>query len=218
MITRAPEPGASAIAGRGYQLQLPEGFTELPLVEEDLGTPEDVQTLIGRVAAVFGLSPQDDNARAATAMFTGLGLIAGSRDVEYASLAFYKSPDDPLRPIMVMLTGMTMASDHHHKESAIVALLESLKQDPDNTVSEVRLPIGPAVAVVSEEQNQLSLADEPIVVLTRQVSAWVPDPDGTTIGIATVTTNSYQDWVHVCRLALDIFDSFEWEPLGGGRG
>jgi hypothetical protein len=59
------------------------------------------------------------------------------------------------------------------------------------------------------------MADEPIPVLTRQLSAWVPDRDGTTIGVISVMTNSFQDWERVCVLALDIFDSFGWEPLSG---
>lgn len=85
----------------------------------------------------------------------------------------------------------------------------------DRTVEQIKLPVGPAIATVTEEENALVMGDEPIQVLTRQLSAWVPDREGTTIAVVSVMTNSFRDWEHVCTLALDIFDSLGWEPLSG---
>lgn len=51
----------------------------------------------------------------------------------------------------------------------------------------------------------------PAVVLNRQVSAWIPEPDGDTIAVVSVASPSWPDWEHVCDLALGIFDSFGWE-------
>ncbi|SDP94885.1 hypothetical protein SAMN04487905_11695 [Actinopolyspora xinjiangensis] len=120
-----------------------------------------------------------------------------------------------MRPIMVTLTGIAMPSDHHRKSEAVADLLELHRASADSTFEEIRLPVGPAVVTVTEEENALVVDEEPIHVLTRQLTAWVPDPDGTTIAVVSVMTNSFQDWEHVCTLALDIFDSFGWEPLSG---
>jgi hypothetical protein len=201
-------------ARRGFKLSLPEGFIELPLDDEILEAAEDFSEFTTKVSTAFDLSPNDQNSREVAISFAGLGSLAGNRGVDYASVAFYKSPDDPLRPIMIMLTGVTMPSEHHREELAITGLLELKEEEVGrDSIAELHLPVGPAVAVVNEEENALIIEQTPIPILTRQISAWVPDPDGTTIGVVTATTNCYLDWEHVCVLALEIFDSFEWEPL-----
>ncbi|WP_141921351.1 hypothetical protein [Halopolyspora algeriensis] len=212
-MTRSYE---APVAQRGFRLGLPDGFIPLPLDDVDLDVESDeFESLVSFVAERFGLSATDESSIAAAASFAQLGSVIGDSGVDYSAIAFYKSPDDPMRPIMVTLTGIAMPSDHHRKSEAVANLLELHGSSSDSTVEEIRLPVGPAAATVTEEQNALVMGDEPIPVLTRQLSAWIPDPDGTTIAVVSVMTNSFQDWEHVCTLALDIFDSFGWEPLSG---
>lgn len=209
-------PHEAPLARRGFRLGLPEGFMPLPLDEVDLDVEsEEFESLVSFVAERFGLSETDDSSFAAAASFAQLGSVIGDAGVDYSAIAFYKSPDDPMRPIMVTLTGIAMPSDHHRKSEAVADLIELHGASNYSTVEEIRLAVGPAVATVSEEENALVMGEEPVHVLTRQLSVWVPDPDGTTIAVVSVMTNSFQDWEHVCTLALDIFDSFGWEPLSG---
>jgi hypothetical protein len=58
---------------------------------------------------------------------------------------------------------------------------------------------------------------EPIMLRSRQWTAWIPDPDGTTIAIISVTSPSVPDWPHVADLAADVFDSFAWQERPVGR-
>ncbi|TWG08347.1 hypothetical protein FHU35_11966 [Saccharopolyspora dendranthemae] len=161
------------------------------------------------------MTPDDDNAVAAASAFAQLGSLIGDGGIDYAAMAFYKSPDDPLRPIMVTLAGISMPSNHHTAREAINNLVELHSSSGADAVEELRLPSGPAVATVLEEHNALIVNGEPNHILTRQLSAWVPDRDGTTIGVVSVITNSFQDWERVCVLGLEIFDTFGWEPLSG---
>jgi hypothetical protein len=201
-----------AVTRRGFNLAVPEGFIALPVDEDDFDTPEVGQALAARFAALFGLDPASEYAVATAAAFAGIGLVAGA-SLDFAAVALYRSPDDPMRPIMIVLTGVTMPSEHHNPQAAIEGLLEIHHSEGRGVPTRHRLPVGPAVAVVTEDHQALEYDGEAVPVLTRQVSLWVPDPDGTTVGVVAVQTNSWQDWEHVCVVALDIFDSFEWQPL-----
>lgn len=194
---------------RGFRLGLPEGFVELPIDDFD---DQPAERIPESIAALFGLSVHDEDVASAAHAFNGLGAMFGDAGVDYSAIAFYKSPDDPSRPIMVTVCGVTMPSDHRSKSEAVKNVLEAHKYKDHQDLAEVRLPVGPAAVVVTEEQNVLVVDEVPTRVLTRQLAAWVPDPEGTTIGVVSVMTNSFQDWEHVCGLGLDIFDSFGWEP------
>lgn len=206
-------PHEAPIARRGFHLSLPDAFTALPL--DDIESANDLGDLTPRIAKQFGLAPDEDGAVAAADAFAQLGSLIGDGGVDYAAVAYYKSPDDPLRPIMVALTGIAIPSDHHNISEAVTSLVELHSASGADAVEELRLPSGPAVATVAEEQNALVMNDIPVHILTRQLSAWVPDRDGTTIGVVSVITNSFQDWERVCVLGLEIFDTFGWEPLSG---
>lgn len=208
---------SSRVAQRGFHIGLPEGFVELPTERAD---PDADSTAFHRLAAYaserFGVPPDGEATFAAAASFAQLGsLIGDTGGVDYSALAFYKSPDDPLRPIMVALAGITMPSQHRNVSEAVTGLIELHGASSADAVERLQLPAGPAVATVTEEQNALVIGDEPIHILTRQLSAWVPDREGTTIGVVSVITNSFQDWERVCTLGLEIFDTFGWEPLIG---
>ncbi len=209
-------PHEVPVARRGFRLGLPDGFIPLPLSEGDIDVESDeFESLVSFAAEAFGLSATDESSIATATSFAQLGSIISDSGVDYSAIAFYKSPDDLMRPIMVTLTGIAMPSDHRSREAAITDLLELHGESNDSTTEEIRLPVGPAVATVTEEENALVMGDEPIQVLTRQLSAWVPDRDGTTIAVVSIMTNSFRDWEYVCTLALDIFDSLGWEPLSG---
>jgi hypothetical protein len=199
-------PGAEAMttreqdrtAQRGFHLNLPQGFVTLPLDDVAL-EPTELEDLKAKLAEQLGIAPTDEGAQVAAASFSQLGSMIGDGGIDYSAIALYKSLDDPLRPIMVTLTGLAMPSDHRSRAEAISSLIE-LHSGAD-AINEIRLPSGPAVTTVTEEQNALIINDESIQVLTRQLSAWVPDREGTTIGVISVITNSFQDWERVCVLA-----------------
>jgi hypothetical protein len=214
-MTTSPDEqqAAGPVARRGFNLGLPDGFIELPADRDDLESPELTEHLIAQVAEQFGLPSDGENATAAAAAFADLGILAGGGGVDYSAIAFYKSPDDPTRPIMILVTGIAMPSDHYGNDAAIAGLLEAHKAEGRGEPVAIQLPVGPAVALAVEEKNFLELGEEKFPILTRQFSAWVPDPDGTTVGVVSVMTNCWQDWDHVCVLATEIFDSFEWLEL-----
>lgn len=214
LMTTADRP---TVAQRGFHLSLPQGFMTLP-VEDAERTSAGFQDLTNQVAEQFGLTASDDNATEAATAFAQTSSLIGEGEVDFSAIAFYKSPDDALRPVMVTLTGITIPSDHRSRGEAVENLIELHGSSQVDAAEEIQLPAGPAVATVTEEQNALVMNDERIHVLTRQLSAWVPDRDGTTIGVVSVTTNSFQDWERICVLALDIFDTFGWEPISGENG
>ncbi len=202
--------GKEPVEMRGFRLGLPEGFVELPV--DDVDDQPAYERLPESIAALFGLSVHDEDVVSAAHAFNGLGTVIGEAGVDYSAIAFYKSPDEPSRPIMVTVCGTTIPSDHGSKSEAVKNLLEAHKYKDHQDLTEIRLPAGPAAVVVTEEQNVLVVDEVPTRVLTRQLAAWVPDPEGTTVGVVSVMTNSFQDWEHVCALGLAIFDSFDWEP------
>ena len=96
--------------------------------------------------------------------------------------------------------------------STEIAALMAIHQELGASPEVLTLPAGEAVAVVTEAAQDVGTDPEsPAVVLNRQVSAWIPDPDGDTIAVVSVASPSWPDWEHVCDLALGIFDSFGWE-------
>lgn len=214
-MTVAGECDVFPVPQRGFRLGLPEEFFEIP-VDETEPDPTTLDRLSDQVAERFGIPPTDETTLAAATAFANLGsLIGDTGGVDYSAMAFYKSPDDPMRPIMVTLTGIALPSEHQNASEAVKGLFELHSESGAEAVERLQLPAGPAIATVTEEQNALVIDGEAVHLLTRQLSAWVPDRDGTTIAIVSVMTNSFRDWERVCVLALDIFDSFGWEPLSG---
>lgn len=201
---------------RGFGFDLPSGFVELPVTEAEL-SPESFASLRAQVAVAFGLAPEADEAQAAALGYATFGSMAGEEGADYAAVGVYRSPDQADRPIMVLVASVGMVSDHDHQDIAIAGLLEVHEAEGRGSVGTLALPAGPAVAVVTEEQNVLSIGEASAPVLQRQVAAWVPDPHGSTIAVVAVSTSSWRDWEHVCAFALDVFESLEWEPLDAGR-
>lgn len=194
---------------RRFQFDLPAGFVELPVDPEDLD-PESFGALRAEIAGIFGFETDASSTEAAALGMATLGLLMAG--VDYAAVGFYQSPDEPGRPIMVVLTATGLPSEHDRPETAIDGLVEIHEAQGLGTVGRLTLPTGPAVVVVSEQESVLHIGDAATPVLQRQVAAWVPDRAGSTIAVLTASTNSWRDWEHVCALGLDVFESLEWFP------
>jgi hypothetical protein len=152
----------------GFTIKLPEGFVALPA---SAATAE-----IGRaLKELFHLPPGDISAAKVAESLSALGLIAAAGGAEYTAIGFFRSPDNPQRPVSVLLTAARMRSDHDDPTIMIAGLREVYAQDPDTDAQALQLRAGSAVAVIG------------------------------------VVSNSWQDWPHVCDLALDVFESVSWE-------
>lgn len=104
-----------------------------------------------------------------------------------------------------------MTASHASLSTEIAALIK-IHQERGDFAQALTLPAGQAVAVVTEAAQAVGKdAESQAVVLSRQVAAWIPQPDGDTIAVVSVASPSWPDWEHVCDLALGIFDSFGWE-------
>jgi hypothetical protein len=174
---------------------------------------DSAQALAAELAGRFGLPADDVSAVVVADLFAVFGAMAGESGIEFAAVGLFRSPDAPERPASVFLTGTRMRSDHGSPDVAIAGLRDILAGQGADTVEALTLPAGPAVVVVDESMQELPTgeATDPAVILTRRATAWIPDPDGTTVGIVSVISPSWQDWAHTCDLALDVFDSFSWE-------
>ncbi|MGH3805353.1 MAG: hypothetical protein ACRDRU_01640 [Pseudonocardiaceae bacterium] len=188
-----------------FTIELPEGFVALPAAA--------VTAELGRaLEELFHLPPGDVSAAKVAESLSALGLIAATGGAEYTSIGFFRSPDDPQRPVSVLLTAARMASDHGDPAIVIAGLRAVCAQDPDTDVQVLQLQAGPALAIVREEPAMIEVGGaDPVPLLQRQVLAWIPDPAGSTVAVIGVASNSWQDWSHVCDLALDIFESVSWE-------
>lgn len=92
----------------------------------------------------------------------------------------------------------------------ITGLRQVYAADPGTEV--LQLPAGRALATVREEPLLIKLdGDAPVALLQRQVVAWIPDRAGSAVAVVGVASNCWQDWPHVCDLALEIFDSVAWD-------
>jgi hypothetical protein len=143
--------------------------------------------------------------------FTAIGTSSGDAGIDHTEMAMYRSPDDPDRAMMIMLSSTCVPADHADAESAIAGLVEVHTAVGQGEVSQLTLPVGPAVVVVTDERNDVITGDQVAPVLHRAITAWVPDPDGTTLGVVSVSSNNWRDWQHICQLALAILQTMRWD-------
>ncbi|HWE91280.1 MAG TPA: hypothetical protein VG317_17600 [Pseudonocardiaceae bacterium] len=192
---------------RDYALTIPTGFIRLPVSEL---TDNSIKIVATHLAATFHQDYVDDNMRAlAFALSTAVSQTVPDA-VSFVGVGLFRSPEAD-RPIMVVLTCLSQGSDHGDIETGIAGLLEVHRQENRGSVEEIQLPCGRAVAVVIEDLNELTVAGSaPIPLIRRSVTAWIPDPHGTTTAVISLSSNNWQDWDHVCRLALDLFGTLEW--------
>ncbi|HEY0806630.1 MAG TPA: hypothetical protein VGD84_16270 [Pseudonocardiaceae bacterium] len=195
---------------RSFALGLPDGFVELPSSVES-ATADSVGEVTAYFARLFNLPPDDQNAAAAAVYFAAVGTSSGDEGVDHTAMAMYRSPDDPERAMMVLLSSTCLSAGHADVDSAIAGLLEIHRAVGRGTVTRVELPAGPAVVVVDEEQNGITIGEQFAPIVHRKITAWVPDPDGSTVAVVSMASNNWPDWAHVCRLALNIFDTLDWD-------
>ncbi|MGH3771859.1 MAG: hypothetical protein ACRDRW_10745 [Pseudonocardiaceae bacterium] len=189
----------------GFTIELPDGFVALPSAA--------TSAEIGRaLEELFHLPPGDTSAGKVAESLSALGLIAAASGAEYTSIGFFRSPDDPQRPVSVLLTAARMPSDHDDPTIVIAGLREAYAQDPDTDAQVLQLPSGPALATIREEPAMIEIEGaDSLPLLQRQVLAWIPDPAGCTVAMVGLASSSWRDWPHVCDLALDVFESMSWD-------
>lgn len=189
----------------GFTVELPDGFVALPA---SAATAE-----IGRaLEELFHLPPGDTSTAKVAESLSALGLIAAAGGAEYTSIGFFRSPDDPQRPVSALLTAARMASDHDDVTTVIAGLREVYAQDPDSDAQVLQLRAGPALVTVREEPAMIEVeGTDPLPLLQRQVLAWIPNPAGSAVAVIGVASNCWQDWPHICDLALDVFESVSWD-------
>lgn len=195
---------------RSFGLGLPAGFVDLPSSVAS-ATAASIGEVTAYFARLFNLPLDDLNAAAAAVYFAAVGTSSGADGIDHTAMAMYRSPDDPERAMMVLLSSSCLPASHPGVAPAVAGLLEIHRASDRNTVAQVELPAGPAVVVVDEEQNGITIGEQFAPIVHRKITAWVPDPDGTTIAVVSMASNNWPDWAYVCRLALDIFDTLEWD-------
>lgn len=195
---------------RAFSLELPDGFVELPS-DLETTTPEQVQEVTAYFARLFGLPPDDLDAAAVAVNFAAIGATAGDEGIDSTAMAMYRFPDDPERAMMIMLSSMCLPAAHDNIESAVAGLVQVHSAIGRGEVSELTLPAGRSVVVVSDEENSVTVNEVTLPVLHRTITAWVPDPGGTTVGVVSFASNNWQDWTHICRLAVQILVTMRWD-------
>ena len=195
----------------GYTVELPENFIELPAAAATAQIQHELEER-------FGLPVGDTSAAKVAESLTVLGLIAADSGAQHTSIGFFRSPDDPQRPVSVVLTAARMDSDHDDPSAVIAGLREVYAADPATGTEILQLPRGPALATIREEPAMIEIDGVgPLPLLQRQVLAWIPDPAGSAVAVIGVASNCWQDWAHICDLALDVFESVFWDPAGGEK-
>ncbi|HJP79886.1 MAG TPA: hypothetical protein VJ914_36775 [Pseudonocardiaceae bacterium] len=194
---------------RPFSIDLPEGMTALPTAAE----PGAAQALAASLADGMGLPADDVSAGVVGDALTVFGALLGDAGIDFAAMGLFRSPDDPKRPVSVVVTGARIPSNHASPEVAIAGLRQLSIKNGADTVEVVHLSGGEAVIAVDESMQQLVADDAtpPAAVLTRKATAWIPDTTGSTIAVVSVISPSWQDWQHTCELAVDLFETFRWE-------
>jgi hypothetical protein len=189
----------------GFTIELPEGFVALPAS----AAPAEVERALEEL---FHLPPGDTSAAKVAESLSELGQIAANGGADYTSIGFFRSPDDPQRPVSVVLTAGRMSSDHDDPSIVITGLRNVYASNPDTDAQILQFPAGPALAVIREKPAMIEIEGaDPLPLLQRQVLTWIPNPAGSAVAVIGVASNCWQDWPHICDLALDVFESVSWE-------
>jgi hypothetical protein len=190
----------------GFSIELPEGFIELPAAPASAEVQRELEELLGLPAG-------DTSAAEVAKSLSALGALAADSGARYSSIGLFRSPDDLQRPISVVLTASQMTSDHDDASTVITGLREVYAAEPDTDTEVLQLPAGQALATIREQPLMLQVDGvAPVALLQRQVVVWIPDRAGSAVAVVGVASNCWQDWPHVCDLALDLFESVSWTP------
>jgi hypothetical protein len=190
----------------GFSIELPEGFIELPAAPASAEVQRELEELLGLPAG-------DTSAAEVAKSLSALGALAADSGAQYSSIGLFRSPDDLQRPISVVFTASQMTSDHDDASTVITGLREVYAAEPDTDTEVLQLPAGQALATIREQPLMLQVDGvAPVALLQRQVVVWIPDRAGSAVAVVGVASNCWQDWPHVCDLALDLFESVSWTP------
>jgi hypothetical protein len=125
-----------------FTVELPEGFIELPAATATASVQHELEEL-------FRLPAGDTSAAQVAESLSALGLIAAETGAEHTSIGFFRSPDDPQRPVSVVLTASRMASDQDDPTTVIAGLREVYAADADTDTEVLQLPAGQALATIA---------------------------------------------------------------------
>jgi len=190
----------------GFTIELPEGFIELPAAPATAEVQRELEEL-------FNLPVGDASSAEVAKSLSALGALAADGGAQYSSIGLFRSPDDPRRPVSVVLTASRMTSNHDAASTVITGLRQAYAADPGTATEVLRLPAGQAMVTIREEPMILRVDGvAPVALLQRQVVAWIPDRAGSAVAVVGVASNCWRDWPHVCDLALDMFESVSWTP------
>ncbi|GLY41463.1 hypothetical protein Amsp01_074860 [Amycolatopsis sp. NBRC 101858] len=193
-----------------FSLLLPDGFLTLPARELD---ETGFRALAAAVADRFGLDGEIDQGLAeTTVMLATTAAAARAGGSGHTSAGFFRSPDDPDRPIMVLVSCFFLESGHPSAAVVITGLRQVHEATASGPVNVVELPVGPAVVVQSVTHSQIPAGAGTVRITQHGITAWIPGPDGL-VGLA-VTSNNTEDWAHVAELAHGIFETFAWAGAG----
>ncbi|MEV6620219.1 hypothetical protein AB0M83_17155 [Amycolatopsis sp. NPDC051106] len=193
-----------------FSLVLPTGFITLPAAELD---EPGFRALAAEVAARFGLAGELDQGLAeTTVMLATTAAAARAGGSGYTTAGFFRSPDDPDRPIMVLVSCFFLEAGHPSTAVAITGLRQVHEATATGPVDVVELPAGPAVLVQSVTHSGVPAGAGTVRITQHGITAWIPGPAGV-LGLA-VTSNNTEDWAHVAGLARGIFDTFAWARAG----
>ncbi|MGH3840458.1 MAG: hypothetical protein ACRDS0_03290 [Pseudonocardiaceae bacterium] len=134
----------------GFTIDLPESFIELPAGAQTAQVQRELEER-------FGLPAGDTSAAKVAESLSALGLIAAGSGAQHTSIGLFRSPDDPQRPVSVVLTASRMDSDHDDPTVAIAGLSEVYAADPGIDTEVLQLPAGAALATIRETPALLEI-------------------------------------------------------------
>ncbi|WP_173137467.1 hypothetical protein [Kibdelosporangium persicum] len=197
---------------RGFNLVLPEQFVRIPLGEL---TEDGLRGLAAEIAGVFQVPEPDLGAVASAITLASVGAGAAAGGASHVSAGIFRSTDGE-RPLLVLLSAYVMASGHASVQAAISGLLEVHESRQAGLVRTVHLDSGPAVTVEAREDSEITMGEpaETYELTQHSLTAWIPDPDGTTLVALSVMSTNTEDWLDIKDLTEGIFDGFFWQPRG----
>ncbi|MGH3517473.1 MAG: hypothetical protein ACRDQ7_08685 [Haloechinothrix sp.] len=195
----------------GISIDLPAGFIQLPGGDVDEAV---FRSLASDIATTFGLAPDaeiDQGLAETTTMLLTMGAAASAGGSAFTSAGFFRSPDDPQRPIMALVSVYYVESEHHSVSAAVAGLEQLHKEAGANQPAIVDLPAGRSVITKSRTPSSISIDAQAVEIVQHSIVAWIPNPNGNGVAGVAVSSNNSEDLSHVEDLARGVFHTFEWD-------
>lgn len=122
----------------------------------------------------------------------------------------FRSPDDPRRPIMVLVNVYYVESGQSSVNAAIAGL-EEVHRQAGGSPEIADLPAGRAVITTSRKPSSITVNEEAVEIVQHSIVAWIPNSNGKGMAGVAISSNNSEDWSHVEDLARGLFETFEWE-------